>query len=99
MVWHQENESSIIVHKAEVKNLKEAQLQCWRKQPWTMNSNFPKPSIFNFSLTNYKQSGLEIREYDCRDVTLTMWHPLSAKVGTNFAYKQWSLGRYSSLVD
>jgi hypothetical protein len=27
-------------------------------------------------------SGLEIREYGR---TLTMWHPLSAKVGTNFA--------------
>jgi hypothetical protein len=27
-------------------------------------------------------SGLESREYGRRDVTLTTWHPLSAKVGT-----------------
>jgi hypothetical protein len=28
-------------------------------------------------------SGLENREYSHRDVLLTMWHPLSAKIGTN----------------
>jgi hypothetical protein len=33
-------------------------------------------------------SGLESPEYGSRDVTLTMWHSLSANVGTNFADKR-----------
>jgi hypothetical protein len=44
---------------------------------------------------NISGSSLERREYSCGDPQ----HPLSAKVGTNLADKQWSLVWYSLLVD
>jgi hypothetical protein len=52
-------------------------------------------------LLGRKTSGfcLEIREYGRRDVTLTAWHSLSTKVGTNFTDKRRSLGQYRLLVD
>jgi hypothetical protein len=49
--------------------------------------------------TKSSGSSLENQEYGRTDVTLTMQHPLSAEVGTNFANKQRLLGWYSLLTD
>jgi hypothetical protein len=61
-----------------------------------------QPRGLNWGATWKEKERLQYRESRIQpygSTALTTWHPVSAKVVTNFAHMRRSLGRYSSLTD
>jgi hypothetical protein len=64
-------------------------------------TGFTQPREYTCGATWKKKLRLRSRKQRIRQrgtITLTTWHPLSAKFGSNFE-EQWSLGQYSSLAE
>jgi hypothetical protein len=65
-------------------------------------TGFTQPCEYNWGATWKKKLRLQLRNPRIQlegSVTLTMWHPVAEKVGTNLADKWWSLDRYNSCAD